>query len=141
MLYRILLILTLAYTVVACRSCFPPQAPVQVEAHTSSFQPEVLRAAVGGLMAAVPLNGPLEVRVLVIEDTYLGATYRDGGGYIILIEARQSMMEILGTLVHEYAHAMVYDAALEDPHGPLWGVAYARAYREALRAVQAYNAQ
>jgi hypothetical protein len=36
------------------------------------------------------------------------------------------------TLVHEWAHLLVWDAVQESDHGPIWGVAYARCYRAAI---------
>lgn len=32
-------------------------------------------------------------------------------------------------VVHEWGHLMTWDAVVESVHGPIWGVAYARAYR------------
>ena len=32
-------------------------------------------------------------------------------------------------MAHEWAHMMVWDACKESDHGPLWGVAFSRAYR------------
>lgn len=60
----------------------------------------------------------------------------------IMVDPRQSDQGVLDTLIHEWAHAMVWDASEGEEyagHGPLWGVAYARAYRAMLKALRAMD--
>jgi len=96
----------------------------------AGFEPALFQRACEALMEHCPLNAPVRVQVQPLEG-YYGRTHW-AGQYEIAIEGRQPMQGVLDTLIHEWAHAMVWDAS-EDPvyggHGPLWGVAYARAYR------------
>jgi hypothetical protein len=96
----------------------------------AGFEPALFQRACEALMAGCPLNSAVRVQVGALEG-YYGRTHW-AGQYEIEIEGRQPMQGILDTLIHEWAHAMVWDAT-EDPvyegHGPLWGVAFARAYR------------
>jgi hypothetical protein len=113
--------------------------PAIVEAAPWSFDQAVFNRTFQQLVEDCPLNAPVAVAVKVIDAPVWGQTWWDGaaGVYRIEIEARQSMSGILDTLVHEWAHAMVWDAPMaheEGAHGPLWGVAYAAAYRAGLRA-------
>lgn len=79
------------------------------------------------------LNADVLLQVLHI-DGYLGLTWWDEerGKYRIQIEGAQSMDPILESLIHEWAHAMVWDASKrpeDQGHGAMWGVAYSRCYR------------
>lgn len=116
--------------------------PVVVREAPPSFNPEHFEAVVLYLSEHAPLNAPVMVRVLVIPEPVWGRCWWEPGlgAYVIEIEAAQPYHAILDTLVHEWAHAMVWDAspiaceAGDAAHGPLWGVAQARAYVLALAA-------
>jgi len=52
-----------------------------------------------------------------------------GDRYIIRIHEDSVGMAALDTLIHEWAHLLVWDATQESPHDDLWAVAYGRCYR------------
>lgn len=54
-----------------------------------------------------------------------GTSEWDGERYVISLHPEADSE----TVVHEFAHLMVWDACGESDHDALWGVAYARAYR------------
>jgi len=114
--------------------------PVVVSEAPPSFNAEHFEAVVRHLTEHAPLNAPALIRVRLIPVWGLCSWRADLGAYLIEIEAAQPYHAILDTLVHEWAHAMVWDAspiaceAGDAAHGPLWGVAQARAYVLALAA-------
>lgn len=92
------------------------------------------------LLATYPLNADVTLEVLPIKGS-LGRTWWDEelGKYRIQIESEQSARGQVDALIHEWAHAMVWDASqrTEDQgHDALWGVAYARAYRAWLTVIE-----
>ncbi len=89
-----------------------------------------------------PLNAPAHVQVHFIDGNFWGTARWQAkeGRYLIEVDSRQAQHSVADTLIHEWAHAMVWDATQrdgDDGHGPLWGVAYARCYRVMLDAYPA----
>jgi hypothetical protein len=107
-----------------------------------SFNHVHFEAVVKHLTEHAPLNAPAVIQVLRIRESVWGfCSWReDLGVYLSQIEAAQPYHAILDTLIHEWAHAMVWHAspiaceAGDAAHGPLWGVSQARAYVLALEA-------
>lgn len=82
------------------------------------------------LAAANPLSAPLVVHAFHLGNRY-GTTYRERGRFLIELETGHDRAVMRDTLIHEYAHAMVWESTQGGPeahHGPLWGVAYAACY-------------
>lgn len=53
------------------------------------------------------------------------------GGFVVVVDSRGSHYNRVDVLIHEWAHAMSWDAAKlagEDTHGALFGIAYSRVY-------------
>ena len=113
----------------ACSSV--PKPPVVVEAVTQEFDPELFEAIVKVLQERVPLAFDVRVAVMAIDGPYYGHTnWNELEGHMdIQIEVRQQWESIVDTLIHEWAHAMVWDLNSKDRHDDFWGVAYSRAYR------------
>ncbi len=111
-----------------------PKSPVLVEHVTAAFDAAEFEKLARVLVEQAPLNAAVEIRVTAIMGPYLGLCWWEGDHYVIVIEVRQDRAAIIDTLVHEWAHAMVWDATDEGHHDALWGVAYARAYRIVLEA-------
>jgi hypothetical protein len=113
----------------------PPAAqdapPPQVVTPYASWYPAVIEEGVSRLAARVPLDKPFSVGVTMLPGMWGAARYcGDCDAYEILLSpwVRQEDF-LLDILTHEWAHCLVWGAALDDdPHGPLWGVAYSRAY-------------
>lgn len=75
-------------------------------------------------------------RVIFKKTSVAGLTYLKPAEktIIILLDHRLSGLSLGDTLVHEWAHALSW--GLESsaaPHGPIWGVLYARCYCVAYR--------
>lgn len=148
---RILLsVLILSLAGIFAPACCATRAPLTVEAYTAEFDPELMQELIQGLAERCPLNAPAAVQVYAIEESLWGRTSwaqplgLPFGYYLVEIEARQSMPGIIDTLIHEWAHAMVWDASADPSygaHGPLWGVAYADAYRAVLELLEARQAR
>lgn len=121
-----------------------PPEPVVVEAITSDYNAPLFDFIVMVLTLETQPNAPVVVEVKdgLADKGYWGMEWWDEeqGVYRIEIEAAQPFYSILDTLVHEWAHVMVHDACQAGGHDALWGVAYARAYRIALRAQRTFNA-
>lgn len=125
-------------------SCCSPMVlePVVVEAKEETFDEELFNFVINRLMEECPLNDDAMVKVMVITSARWGMTmWSHKYGYEITLEARQQMHSILDVLEHEWAHAMVWDSHQDSDHGPLWGVAWAKAYRVSLQAQRDYYAQ
>lgn len=134
-----LLILT-AISVGCCTASLHPfVGPPEIVVVPDSWNAEDFSALVDVLGEECGLNADVSLQVLSIDD-YLGLTWWDEerGHYRIQIEGAQQMSAILDSLIHEWAHAMVWDASQrpgDQGHGPLWGVAYARCYRVMLTVI------
>lgn len=134
------------FLLVACAAlplgaCAAVPQPITVRASTEDFDYEAFTMVCDALFEECPLDLPVQIQVLVIDDDVWGRTWIEGGMYRIQIEARQSFHSLLATLEHEWAHAMVFGLDPEEDgwHGPLWGVCRARAYLTILRALQALS--
>ncbi len=112
---------------VACTSCAPIE-PVVVSVHTKQFNQAQFHKLFDALGKQYPLTRDLRVEIKTLPGNYLGLTSRSGERLLIEIEGSQGQQGIIDTLVHEWAHAMVWDTHGDD-HGALWGVAWAKAYR------------
>lgn len=120
-----------------------PTEPVVVEAITSDYSAPLFDFIVLALTLETQPNAPVVVEVKngLADQGYWGMEWwdEDAGVYRIEIEAAQPFYSLLDTLVHEWGHVMVHDDCQAGGHDALWGVAYARAYRIALRAQRAFN--
>lgn len=112
-----------------------PQSPLPKFGH----DPEAhYLALLGALMDQCPLSHPVIIsRTSTTQDGVWGDTWWDVKAqvYRMRIHNTQSQRETRGTLMHEWAHAMVWKATQrpEDKlHGPMFGVAWARCYRALL---------
>lgn len=72
-----------------------------------------------------PLRGPL------LGETYQNGTRQD---LVVAVDSEQGIQGVIDTLIHEWAHAVVWDVTLDNAHDELWGVAYSRCYRAARAA-------
>lgn len=126
------LLLTLVPLLGACQSI--PAEPIQVIAATAPFDQELFTHLVNALKAECPVRAPTYVGVVMLPRSLWGRAGWNPhlGIFIIHIEARQPMYGVVRTLIHEWAHVMVMP--VYQGHGPLWGVAYAHAYRVAKEA-------
>ena len=91
------------------------------------------RLALRALRAECPVDRPVRVRLEHTLAEKFGSCNltQDEKGFTITVFTRgSSASELRDTIVHEWAHAMVWGA--ETKHGPEWGVAFARAYRAAI---------
>lgn len=113
----------------ACSSV--PKPPVVVQAVTREFNPSAFEGIVKVLQERVPLAYDVRVAVMAIDGPYFGRTnWNELEGHMdIQIEVRQQWESMVDTLIHEWAHAMVWDLHLADSHDEFWGLAYSRAYR------------
>lgn len=111
-----------------------PALPVVVQATTAGFNQEQFNQTVRALQEKAGLDDTVVIVMQQIDGPYWGRTSWVQDHYQILIEVRQPHQGVMDTLIHEWAHAMVWWASREDPppHDALWGVAYARAYRAAM---------
>lgn len=115
------------------------QEPVQIESRPD-FE-ALWEALIVGLEERCPPSAPVMVRMFAFPEPWWGRTSFNQrmGMYLIDIESRQPWQATVDTLIHEWAHALVWEAS-QDPvywgHGPIWGVAYARVYREAVQILQ-----
>lgn len=135
----LLLSLAIALGIVIGPSCCSVQGTerqpaVLVEAYSPGFDPLRFYGAIRTLATECPLNAGFQVQLMEIDAAVWGMTWWDEDQWLyrIQIDARQPMHAVIDTLIHEWAHAMVWDASVDeryDAHGPIWGVAYARAYR------------
>ncbi len=126
---RFLNCLLLALLPACCSVPQAPDSPVVVQHLIDGFNQDVLEAAVKALAEQAPLQAPGSVVIRAIEEDYMGLTTWEGDHFQVLIEARQCMGGIIDTLLHEWAHAMVWNASQESQHDALWGVSYAHCYR------------
>jgi hypothetical protein len=114
---------------------------IVIEEVPPSFDPVAFEAILRHLGETCPLNANVAVQITPLEGLWGSCSWRPAWGvYHIQIDPRQPMHAIVETLIHEWAHAMVWDASQreeDDQHGPLWGVAQARAYRAVLALQQA----
>ena len=122
----------------------PTDEPVIVSVPARTWDAERFALAVETLKAECPLNADAAV-VVHLTPGYWGYCFWNeaAGVYEIHINSRQAMHSIIDTLIHEWAHAMVWDSSRDEvygDHGPIWGVAQARCYRAVLIALQAYGA-
>lgn len=94
--------------------------------------PSRLTKVIEALILECPLNADAVVVFRKIDANVWGWTWYDArqGVYMIEVDTRQPIHAMLDTLIHEWAHAMIWDASqgAGAPHGPLWGVAWARCY-------------
>jgi hypothetical protein len=111
---------------------FYPRPAVIVEQFSDGFDQALFVRCVEGLAQNAPVNGSVHIRLCIIEGPYLGLTRKAQDGYDVQIEARQSMSGILDTLIHEWAHCMVWGASQINSHDDIWGVAFSTAYRATL---------
>ncbi len=115
-----------------CASWSQPDGPIIVAVPENSWDAKKFERVANALAEQCPLNAPVRLTVRKIPSYWGYTAWNEAGYYEIHIAGGQPMYALLDTLVHEWAHAMVYDAAQHpdmDLHGPLWGVAWARAYR------------
>lgn len=140
--YLLGLLLGSSVTLALCTGCYTTQlldSPMIVAVPADEWDADDFQTLVTALGMDCPLNANAVMQVLPIEG-YLGLTWWDSevGKYRIQIEAAQTMRAIQDSLIHEWAHAMVWDATQrseDQGHGPMWGVAYARAYRTLERVI------
>lgn len=85
-----------------------------------SYLPHVLRQR-------CPVGHPVTIQVKD-ADGYHGYAERRSGRFFIVISEDLSPEAAEDTLIHEWAHLMTWGME-DDMHGPLWGQAYAKAYR------------
>ncbi len=118
-------------------SCALPRGMLRAESTPLDFEEKALLALIQELRSQCPLRAKLAISIGEIKTAAWGWTRWNEklDRFEIRIDHRQSMRDILDILIHEWAHAMVWDAsegAEFRGHGPLWGVAYARCYRAKL---------
>lgn len=70
------------------------------------------------------------VRVSVAELPVMGYCAWDEEDQVfdIVLHAGLTGNELADAIIHEWAHALVWDVPGAEEHGPEWGVAYARCY-------------
>lgn len=83
-----------------------------------------MRRAIDRLRDGAPLPRVLNLRIQHHEGQ-MGSCALERNRFCIDLDPAAS----LDTLAHEWAHALTWDCAEVEDHGPLWGVAYARCYR------------
>lgn len=139
---RALLVLLAALAALACFEHATAPRPsltsgelgpiIDVESFEEGDRRSVMLEQLGGLLhEKLPADAPVLVRLDVglLEMGLWGFTqYQPEGFYLIVLDARLPGAIMSNTLIHEWAHAIAYDANHEDSHGPTWGVAYAAAY-------------
>ena len=80
----------------------------------------------GLLRATIPVGYPVWLVRSIEEDEWGWSNWdEEREGYLLGVHPEAGVE----TVVHEYAHIMVWDACVESDHDAMWGVAYARAYR------------
>lgn len=95
------------------------------------------RACVRELREIAPTVAPVRVRRRVMSGNDMGNTsaiFDDDGiriqHFCITVDSRLSWEATWGTLIHEWAHAVVWKEGQDvHDHGPDWGIEYARIYR------------
>lgn len=117
-----------------CASAPPPAVtvdaapwPPDAGACAADLLPLVQRLA-----AALPPPAPVRLRVVGLGPGLYGLTTQVDGHFEVGI-APDTWQTMVDTLVHEWAHVRSWGAD-EDPHGPHWGLEYAKAYRAVLAA-------
>ena len=91
------------------------------------------RRLLGWLRTNFPANHPITVRSKRhMADQDRGGTELFPRGFLIEVESATCWEVRFDTILHEWAHAMVWEGAetLFDDHSNEWGIAYARLYRE-----------
>lgn len=108
------------------------------------------QAHYNALLSALKDQCPLRYTAVIVQtptaekDDVWGDTWWDARSqvYRIRIDNTQSPREMRRTLIHEWAHAMVWMAPQrsgDERHGPLFGVAWARCYRALLSTYASTN--
>lgn len=132
-----LLILT-AVNVGCCAAQYSelPSVTTLIAEAPPSWDPVEFQQVVMTLAKQCPLNATLHIEIRSLEDRWAYTGWNEAKGrYEIRIDPAQPMHSLLDSLIHEWAHAMVWDATQreeDERHGPLWGVAWARCYRALL---------
>lgn len=106
------------------------QPPLQVEVYTQQFQSQQFSNLLAELGKKCPAPRSVFIFVRSLEETpwYLAYTTEAADGTLeIHIDGRRSYEVVLDCLIHEWAHAMVWDVQDAD-HGPIWAAAYGQAY-------------
>jgi hypothetical protein len=95
------------------------------------------------LHEALPAKHPVDVQLGWVNNYNLGECSRRGSHFRIRVSSRQPEWFAIETLVHEWAHALSWDAYKNVPywpwapaaeyqspvHGDAWGRAYSKVYR------------
>ncbi len=138
----LLLTLMLLVLLFGCSTCpLEPEVPepAVVALDYSTEVPRWLWGTRNALVVGVPLGWPVEIRMKDLQRRFWGYTqwveeeerfaiYLNNGFTpegLGVFWFRSAMRE---TLVHEWAHCVVWNAAPRRSHGPLWGVAYSKCY-------------
>lgn len=74
------------------------------------------------------LQDSLSVRVVPEVQGSWAQTTWEGDRFLILIDNDVPRELLNQVLAHEWAHVLVWDVPGECDHGPIWGVAFARAF-------------
>jgi hypothetical protein len=87
------------------------------------------------LVRHLRIRHPLRHHRLVVKRCRVpddcGTTYPPtaGGTISIAVRGNQTMQEQVDTLLHEWAHALVFDLGGDNAHGDKWGKKHAAIYR------------
>lgn len=134
---RNIFILAVLFVCPACRTVETPTF-LEIDQIALPADQDVRTKVLSDLMLDCPLDAPARVEFLEIDAQVWGRTWWDQEAqmYRIQVDTRQPLHAMLDTLIHEWAHAMVWNAskrAEDAAHGPIWGVAWARCYRVLLK--------
>jgi len=92
------------------------------------------------LAREMPLEETVVIAIVDLPPQFLGMTRKGLLGKLqVLVDGGQEINGLLDTLVHEWAHAVVWNVAQPDPHDELWGIAYSRAYRIKMAAFERWR--
>lgn len=83
---------------------------------------------------------PIDIDVREINEDEDDSAFVEWNGdrFTVVIDERLPFGMVTDFLIHELAHVATWFVNERDPHGPHWGVEYARMYRKYIKTYERY---
>ena len=95
---------------------------------------EYFQEVIRFLKKECPADRPIRVRRTSTPASTYGDCSQVDAYYLIRISDQVTHeMAVIAILIHEWAHALSWEASVHEAHGNQWGIAYSKVYRALLK--------